>query len=220
MNPMNRPERFRSQNTMDALLGALGDGLAAVWGAPVGGRPTPQPEVAAADLSSSERRVAGALMRVNHVGEVCAQALYTAQAVTSRDPERRAFYGSAAVEEADHLAWTRERLNALGAAPSLLNPFWFAGAFALGGLAGMLGDRVSLGFMIETERQVERHLAGHLRRLPESDRASRAVLEQMRRDEAEHAQAAAALGGVSMPGLVRRGMAAAARVMTTLAYWV
>ncbi len=157
-------------------------------------------------------------MRVNHVGEVCAQALYEGQAITTSDDNLRDFYRRSAQEEADHLAWTRQRLQELGARPSLLNPLWFAGAFALGALAGKLGDRVSLGFTVETERQVEQHLAGHLERLPADDVASRAVVSAMKADEAAHADAAQALGAAELPAPVKGLMRAAAWVMTTTAH--
>jgi ubiquinone biosynthesis monooxygenase Coq7 len=171
-----------------------------------------------AQMSDSDRRTAGALMRVNHVGEVCAQALYEGQAITTSDDSLRGFYRRSAQEEADHLAWTRQRLKDLGARPSLLNPLWFAGAFALGALAGKLGDRVSLGFTVETERQVEQHLAGHLERLPAEDAASRAIVSAMKDDEAAHADAAQALGASELPAPVKGLMRAAAWVMTTTAH--
>jgi len=171
-----------------------------------------------AQMSDSDRRTAGALMRVNHVGEVCAQALYEGQAITTSDDSLRGFYRRSAQEEADHLAWTRQRLKDLGARPSLLNPLWFAGAFALGALAGKLGDRVSLGFTVETERQVEQHLAGHLERLPAEDAASRAIVSAMKDDEAAHADAAQALGAAELPAPVKGLMRAAAWVMTTTAH--
>ncbi len=159
-------------------------------------------------------------MRVNHVGEVCAQALYSAQALATRDPVLRAHYEAAAHEEMDHLAWTRARLDQLDARASLLNPLWYAGAFGLGLLAGRFGDPVSLGFVVETERQVEHHLDGHLQRLPAADTASRAVLEQMKADEARHAVQAQAAGAAELPRPVRRLMRAAAKVMTTTARYV
>jgi len=171
-----------------------------------------------AQMPDSDRRTAGALMRVNHVGEVCAQALYEGQAITTSDDSLRGFYRRSAQEEADHLAWTRQRLKDLGARPSLLNPLWFAGAFALGALAGKLGDRVSLGFTVETERQVEQHLAGHLERLPAEDAASRAIVSAMKDDEAAHADAAQALGASELPAPVKGLMRAAAWVMTTTAH--
>lgn len=156
-------------------------------------------------------------MRVNHVGEVCAQALYSAQALATPDADLRDHLEAAAQEEADHLAWTGERLRALGARPSLLNPLWYAGAFAIGYAAGRMGSRTSLGFVIETERQVEHHLQGHLDRLPANDTASRAVVVQMAADEARHAREAQDHGGVAPPAPVRWLMRAAAKVMTTTA---
>lgn len=159
-------------------------------------------------------------MRVNHVGEVCAQALYSAQALTTRDPSLKHKFDQAARDEADHLAWTQQRLEALGSRPSLLNPLWYAGAFGIGWLAGRRGDRVSLGFLLETERQVERHLDGHLDRLPAEDEASRAVVRQMKEDEASHAATAQSLGGEPLPAPVRWAMRAAAQVMTRTAHYL
>ena len=176
------------------------------------------PTAAAAELSTAERRLSGALMRVNHVGEVCAQALYQAQALTARTPALRAQMQAAAREETDHLAWTEQRLRELGDRPSLLNPLWYAGAFALGLAAGRTGDAWSLGFVVETERQVEQHLAGHLSRLPASDAASRAIVAQMKDDEAQHAAAAQQAGAVELPAPVRWAMRMAAKVMTTTAH--
>ena len=158
-------------------------------------------------------------MRVNHVGEVCAQALYTAQAMTTRDPQLRKHLEAAAREETDHLAWTRQRLDELGDRPSLLNPFWYAGAFGVGVLAGRIGgDKLSLGFVVETERQVEAHLASHMSRLPAGDAASRALVAQMKEDEAHHAEEALAAGGAPLPAPVRGLMRVAAKVMTTVAH--
>ena len=170
------------------------------------------------DLDDSERRRSGALMRVNHVGEVCAQALYQAQALTAGTPELRAKMIAAAREETDHLAWTQQRLAELNARPSLLNPLWYAGAFVIGVLAGRLGDRVSLGFVVETERQVEQHLAGHLGELPATDTRSRAIVEQMKDDESRHAEAAELAGASELPAPVRWAMRGAAKVMTATAY--
>jgi ubiquinone biosynthesis monooxygenase Coq7 len=180
----------------------------------------PSPAVASGDLAPDERRRAAGLMRVNHVGEVCAQALYQAQALASTHAQTRARMAEAAQEEIDHLAWTEQRLAELGDRPSLLNPLWYAGAFAVGLVAGRFGDRVSLGFVVETERQVEQHLAGHLDRLPAADAASRAIVARMQADEAAHAAWAQRAGGVPLPGPVRAGMRAAAKVMTTTAYYV
>lgn len=159
-------------------------------------------------------------MRVNHVGEVCAQALYAAQALATREPGLRRHYEQAAREETDHLAWTRARLDELGARPSLLNPLWYAGAFGLGLIAGRLGDRVSLGFVVETERQVESHLDSHLERLPAGDHASRAIVAQMKADEAAHAAQAQAAGGTGLPAPAKALMRAASRVMTTTAHYL
>ncbi len=171
-------------------------------------------------LTASEKAHAAALMRVNHVGEVCAQALYNAQAVATKDAALRAHFKAAALEEGDHLAWTRERTEELGGRTSLLNPLWYAGAFGLGLIAGRLGDRVSLGFVVETERQVEAHLDGHLHTLPAHDHASRAIVEQMKADEVEHALQAQQKGAVALPQGVKNLMKAAAKVMTTVAYRV
>ena len=175
---------------------------------------------APAELSADEKRLSGALMRVNHVGEVCAQALYQAQAVATTNVELKAQMAQAAREEIDHLAWTEQRLAELGDRPSLLNPLWYGGAFLIGLAAGRLGDRVSLGFVVETERQVEHHLESHLERLPAGDLASRAIVDQMRADEAEHAAAAQLAGGVELPAPVRGAMRLAAKVMTGTAHYL
>jgi ubiquinone biosynthesis monooxygenase Coq7 len=171
-------------------------------------------------LNADEKALSGALMRVNHVGEVCAQALYAAQALSTRDPLLRQKFLDAGREESDHLAWTQERLDELGARPSLLNPLWYAGAFGMGLVAGRLGDRVSLGFVQETERQVESHLASHLERLPAGDHASRAIVAQMKADEARHAADAQAAGASELPAPVKNLMRAAAKLMTTVAHRV
>jgi len=160
------------------------------------------------------------LMRVNHVGEVCAQALYSAQALATPNPALRRQFTEAAAEETDHLAWTAERLRELGARQSVLNPLWYLGAFGIGLVAGRLGDKVSLGFMVETERQVEHHLAGHLERLPESDLASRAIVTQMKSDEAGHAIAAERAGAAPLPWPARLAMRLAGRVMTRTAHYL
>ena len=186
-------------------------------------RPSPasaETATTAADaaLTDAERHLSGALMRVNHVGEVCAQALYSAQALTTDSPALRRQFEAAAGEEIDHLAWTRERLTELDSRPSLLNPLWFAGSFGIGLLAGRAGDAISLGFMAETELQVEEHLAGHLAKLPQNDRRSRVILRQMKDDEAGHAAAARHAGAADLPLPVRWAMRAAAKVMTTTAF--
>lgn len=203
---------------MDALLIALDTALRTLSGASHASRPCPRPKGEAQQpLSDDERARAGALMRVNHVGEVCAQALYSAQALVTHDPQLRKQFEQAAREETDHLAWTQQRLQQLGARASLLNPLWYGGAFAIGLLAGRAGDAASLGFLVETERQVERHLEGHLDRLPAQDSASRAIVEQMRDDEARHANAAQTAGAMTLPLPLRWAMKAAAKVMTTTA---
>ena len=205
----------------DRFLVAADTALRALTGVHRATRSSPQPRLGpAATLSPSEKELAGALMRVNHVGEVCAQALYSAQALATRNPTFRRQFESAAREEADHLAWTRERLDQLGARPSFLNPVWYAGAFGLGLLAGRAGDAVSLGFVVETERQVEQHLESHLDRLPAADSASRALVAQMKDDESKHAAGAEQLGAVTLPAPVRWAMRLAARVMTTTAHYV
>lgn len=202
----------------DAMLIAADAALRTLFAKPHANRPPPLPNAAPDKLSDADRQEAGALMRVNHVGEVCAQALYTAQAAATRDPALRAHLMAASDEETDHLAWTRQRLDELGAHPSHLNPLWYAGAFGLGLIAGRLGDRVSLGFVAETERQVEAHLDGHMARLPAGDTASRAVVAQMKLDEARHAAEARNAGGLELPQPVRGLMRMAARVMTTVAH--
>lgn len=211
---------FVTLTPTDHLLSWLGHGLASVASAVPASRPNPAAKAADDVLEPDQRRLSAALMRVNHVGEVCAQALYDGQAASARDPALREQFRQAAQEEADHLAWTRQRIEELGGRPSLLNPFWYAGAFGLGLLAGRAGDRVSLGFMAETERQVESHLEGHLHQLPQEDHRSRAVVSQMKLDEAEHAQTAIRLGGAELPAPVRSAMRVAAMVMTATAYYL
>lgn len=215
---------MRHPSLSDRCLSAVDYAMKTVLNAHVAARPLPQHGCAdpqdAPPLTDEERRLSAALMRVNHVGEVCAQALYNAQALTTRDPTLRAHFEAAAAEETDHLAWTEQRLAALGGRPSLLNPVWYAGAFALGLVAGRSGDARSLGFVVETERQVEQHLDGHLARLPAADAASRAVVSQMRDDESRHALEAERSGASPLPWPVRQAMKLAARVMTTTAHRV
>jgi len=205
---------------LDRVLALADHALRALDGAPQAARPKPVALQPGPHLDDAERRHAGALMRVDHVGEVCAQALYSAQALTTSDPNLRRQFERAAGEETDHLAWTAERLQELGARPSLLNPLWYAGAFAIGLVAGRAGDATSLGFLVETERQVERHLDGHLEQLPPGDLDSRAIVAQMKDDEAGHALAAENAGAKRLPAPVRWAMRGAARVMTTTAYYV
>lgn len=205
----------------DALILAADSALRTLWAEPRASRPTPLAPAAELELTDAERREAAALMRVNHVGEVCAQALYTGQALASKDPALRAQLAEASREETDHLAWTQQRLKDLKDRPSLLNPLWYAGAFAIGYAAGKLGgDKVSLGFVVETERQVEAHLQSHMDRLPAADSASRAIVAQMKADEIAHAQMAMKAGAVELPTPVKALMQAAAKVMTTVAHRV
>ena len=202
----------------DALLTAADTALRTLFAPPRAARPAPAP--AGPELTDQERKLSAALMRVNHVGEVCAQALYTAQALTTPSPALRAHFTRACAEETDHLAWTQQRLDELGARTSRLNPLWYAGAFGIGLLAGRLGNAVSLGFVVETERQVEAHLMSHLDRLPEGDGASRAIVAQMAADEVQHAVDAQKAGATELPGPVKELMRAAARVMTTTAHYI
>ena len=203
------------------LLWAAADRALHTLAAPASAqRPNPAQGEALRELEDDERRHAAALMRVNHAGEIAAQALYHGQALTARNPEIRDTLRRAADEEGDHLAWCDERLRELGSRPSLLNPLWYAGSFAIGALAGVCGDRVSLGFLVETERQVEGHLEDHLERLPSEDARSRRVLEQMKRDEIRHGDTAQAAGAAELPAPVKLLMKLTSRVMTRTAYWV
>lgn len=201
---------------LDQLIIALDGGLRTVFASPHAARtyPASAPE---ATLSDTERAHAAALMRVNHVGEVCAQALYSGQSLTTKNESVRTELRRAAAEETDHLAWCEQRLNELGGRKSLLNPLWYGGAFTMGLVAGALGDKWNLGFLAETERQVEAHLDGHLQQLPEADARSRAVVEQMKTDEAQHAQTAVSHGAATLPMPVQRAMRFAANVMRATA---
>jgi ubiquinone biosynthesis monooxygenase Coq7 len=181
-------------------------------------RPVPGEDIPDAEMSDAERAHAAALMRVNHVGEVCAQALYQGQSIMSRDPAIRDTLREASQEETEHLAWTERRIAELGGRKSLLNPIWYGGALAIGMLAGRFGDRWNLGFLAETERQVEQHLKGHLDTLPAADQRSRAIVEQMKVDEADHADMAVRLGAHDLPVPAKGVMKLAARMMTTLSY--
>ena len=197
---------------LDQFIIALDGGLRTVFASPHAARayPTNAPE---ATLTDSEHAHSAALMRVNHVGEVCAQALYSGQSLTTNNESVRAELRRAAAEETDHLAWCEQRLKELGGRKSLLNPLWYGGAFTMGLVAGALGDKWNLGFLAETERQVEAHLDGHLQQLPEADARSRAVVEQMKTDEAQHAKTAVSHGATSLPMPVQRAMHFAADVM-------
>jgi len=205
---------------MDRLIAEFDRALRAVAGVVHAERASPAAGVAETPLEEAPRAHAAALMRVNHVGEICAQALYQGQALSARRPESRQALEQAAREEEDHLAWSAERIRELGGRPSLLNPLWYAGSFALGAAAGLLGDRWNFAFLAETERQVEEHLAGHLEALPAEDQRTRAVVEAMRADEARHRASALALGAAELPEPVKRAMRLASRVMTTVAYRV
>ena len=207
--------------SLNALILAADSALRTLWAEPRANRPTPQATTSELVMSDAERREAAALMRVNHVGDVCAQALYTGQALACQDPALRAKLAEASREETDHLAWTLQRLHDLNDRPSLLNPLWYAGAFAIGYAAGKLGgDQVSLGFVVETERQVEAHLQSQMDRLPAADSASRAIVAQMKADEIAHAQMAQKAGAVELPTPVKALMQTAAKVMTTVAHRV
>ncbi len=199
-------------NRLDQLITTFDLGLRTVFASPHAGRPYPAtaPE---AELGEADKAHAAALMRVNHVGEVCAQALYAGQALTAKNEAVRGELEQAAREETDHLAWCEQRIDELGGRKSLLNPLWFGGAFGIGVVAGLLGDKWNLGFLAETERQVEAHLDGHLQKLPEADARSRAVVEQMKTDEIKHAQTTVDHGGAPLPAPVKLAMRFAANVM-------
>ena len=218
--------------TLDELISEFDRGLRSMTGVSRMSRPIPEPEPAHADvveplaesadtvLTAEEKAHSAGLMRVNHVGEVCAQALYQAQKLATKSASLKRGFEAAAREEEDHLAWTMKRLRDLDSRPSLLNPLWYTGSLALGFIAGRFGDRVSLGFMAETERQVEKHLNSHMTSLPVNDHASRAIVEQMRTDEAAHAAAAVDAGGIELPFPVRALMRATSKVMTRTAYYI
>ncbi|MDB5783441.1 2-polyprenyl-3-methyl-6-methoxy-1,4-benzoquinone monooxygenase [Caballeronia mineralivorans] len=218
--------------TLDELISEFDRGLRSMTGVSRMSRPIPAPQTIHADdaatpaepadtaLTVEEKAHSAALMRVNHVGEVCAQALYQAQKLATKSATLKRGFEQAAREEEDHLAWTTQRLRDLDSRPSLLNPLWYTGSLALGFVAGRFGDRVSLGFMAETERQVEKHLNSHMTSLPANDHASRAIVEQMRVDEAAHAVAAVNAGGIELPFPVRALMRATSKVMTRTAYYI
>ena len=205
---------------LDEIVIGFDRALRTLSGHATSSRPTPGANIAEVELAPEERRHAAGLMRVNHTGEICAQALYAAQALTARDPAIRKQFAQAAREEEEHLAWTRQRLAELSDRVSLLNPLWYGGAFAIGILAGKASDQVNLGFVVETERQVEDHLTNHMEQLPPADARSRAIVEQMRDDEVRHGAMAEAAGAARLPFPVRRLMRAAADVMRAVAYRV
>ncbi len=210
---------MESDRLLDPFIGALDRALRAVFAPAYSERPVPG-NPGPTELSEPERRHAAALMRVNHAGEVAAQALYHGQAFAARAGATHDLLETAAREESDHLAWCETRLRVLGARPSLLNPLWYLGSFAIGVLAGSLGERASLGFVAETERQVEGHLDAHLARLPAADMRSRAIVAAMQADEAAHGERALAAGGACLPTPLRTLMRYASGVMTGTAYWV
>jgi 3-demethoxyubiquinol 3-hydroxylase len=202
---------------MDTLTVAIDNALRTLCAKPSSGRSWPVPSQQQ-PLLEQERTLSGSLMRVNHVGEVCAQAMYSAQAIVVRDPALRAYFTAAAKEETEHLAWTAQRLTELGARRSALNPLWYTGAFVVGLIVGRISDKTSLGFVVETERQVEQHLKEHLDRLPSGDLTSRAIVEQMRHDEAKHAAQALEAGSDPLPPLACSAMRVGAKFMTVLAH--
>jgi 3-demethoxyubiquinol 3-hydroxylase len=204
--------------TTDELIIGFDRALRTLAGTASSQRPNPAANLPEETLTPEERRHAGGLMRVNHTGEVCAQALYQAQALTARDPQLRRRFALAAREEEDHLAWTQERLAELGDRTSYANPLWYAGSFAVGLIAGIGGDRANLGFVVETERQVEEHLTDHMDRLPEADARSRAIVAAMRDDEARHGASARDAGASELPLPIRALMRATAKLMTLTAY--
>lgn len=211
----------RAYNRFDRLINEIDKGLRTSFGPPPKAeRPNPANEKQQNELPEREREMAGRFMRINHAGEICAQGLYQGQALTARLPKVRKKMEAAAQEENDHIAWTADRIRELGNHTSYLNPFWYAGSFALGALAGLAGDKWSLGFVAETEKQVVEHLSGHLDRLSEQDEKSRAILEQMRIDEGKHATTAITAGAASFPRPIQRLMKFTSKIFTSTTYWV
>lgn len=210
----------RDYSPLDRLIGVADGALRTLLAATPAGSPAPGAGLQDQPADAVAREQAARLMRVNHAGEIAAQGLYTGQALTARTPATRALLRRAAAEEGDHLAWCRERIAELGGRRSLLDPAWYAGAVAIGALAGLATDRIGLGFVAETERQVEGHLDDHLQRLPLEDRRSRAIVARMRADEVAHAEAARRAGATSLPWPVRVAMRLAARLMTRTAHWL
>lgn len=212
------PDLQRHYTPLDTFILRLNEGLRGTHDTRLS-RENPAATLPQQSLTGTERNLSAGLMRVNHAGEVCAQALYLGQAATARTGALRSHLLEAAAEESDHLAWCEQRLRELDNHTSYLNPLWFAGSFAIGAVAGLAGDRWSLGFIAETERQVEQHLEGHELRLPAADLRSRAIVEQMKLDEARHGRRALEAGGAELPGPVRTAMRLVSRVMTGSAYW-
>lgn len=205
---------------LDSLIVEFDKGLRTLFSQAHSVRAHPDAGVAEDELSDNEKNTAAALMRVNHCGEICAQALYQGQALTARDPQVQRKLGEAAQEETEHLAWTARRVHELGGHVSVLNPLWYTSSLAIGAVAGLLGDKWNLGFLAETERQVGAHLQSHLHKLPEKDARSRAVVQQMYMDETQHAEMAVDLGAAELPLPVRLAMQLSGKVMTRTAYWV
>ncbi len=203
---------------LDRMIVGFDRALRTLAGTATSSRPVPGASLPESELTADEARRAAGLMRVNHTGEVCAQALYAAQALVARNPDIRARFASAAREEEDHLAWTQTRITELNGRVSFLNPLWFAGSFAIGVAAGLAGDRVNLGFVVETERQVEEHLTGHIDELPDADAKSRAIVTVMRDDESRHGAMAQEAGALELPLPARELMRVAASVMKAVAY--
>ena len=211
----------RTYSSLDRLICAADDTLAVLFGRQAGtNRPDPAEGIVEGDLTPTEKNLSARLMRVNHVGEICAQALYKSQALTSRSERVRKTLSLAALEEQDHLRWCENRINSLGGRKSLLNPAWYLGSFVVGLAAGFAGDRINLGFLRETEKQVEGHLRSHLDRLPEKDLASRAVVDAMKEDEQQHGETAHQAGSADLPIPVKSLMRLASRVMTGTAHWI
>jgi ubiquinone biosynthesis monooxygenase Coq7 len=208
----------RTQTLIDRVISNADQALRTIFGEPVGsGRHNPASPVSESELTSTEKAQSIRLMRVNHAGEVCAQALYQGQALTARKNETREQMTQAAIEENDHLTWCRQRIEELGGHTSLLNPLWYTGSLAIGAASGLMGDKWSLGFLAETEHQVVKHLEGHLQRLPENDGKSQAILETMKTDEARHQASALHAGGSNLPDPVKKLMTLTSRVMTSTA---
>ncbi len=211
----------RDYSPADRLLVNLDQAIRTVFGKPqTTGRPNPAEGIAESELDDRERKHTARLMRINHTGEVCAQALYQGQALTARLPEVQQAMARSAQEENDHLDWCEKRIGELGDRKSLLNPLWYAGSFAIGALAGIAGDKWSLGFVVETERQVESHLDDHLNEVPAGDARTRAILERMKEDEIHHAEVASAAGGAPLPAPIRLAMRLTSKVMTRSVYWI
>jgi ubiquinone biosynthesis monooxygenase Coq7 len=207
-------------SVLDNLIVEFDKGLRTVLAQAQTVRPFPDRDLAELSMGEQEKHHAAALMRINHSGEVCAQALYNGQALTARNPATEAALREASQEETEHLAWCEKRIHELGSHKSLLNPLWYTGSFAIGALAGALGDKWNLGFLAETEHQVGKHIEDHLQRLPQQDGKSRAILEQMKVDEAKHATTALHYGGAELPLPVKLAMKLTSKVMTRTAYWI